>query len=294
MNLTIHSEDVWEEFPMSLKSLRANLFEPRWVPLYIAIHDPRPDTLSQRSETLEDVQTTQQGCIQPLRAIRQLGAREWKGCFGWRSGASHHSESNATGCFRTRTDGLHQPSGSHNTCTCIEDAMTLSTLFSLPATKPQTSMLLNVFEELRQPRCASVQRYVRRKREVITIPHGPGQRRRDQLLRTQRAYHQEDELDDEFLCSTYSGFLQIYGFNAREAVQDWWVKLGKSVLSRSPGPEKSDDDDDDDDGASISLPVVVDAEVEREGPAYPIITDPLMGDDEDVVRETAAQRRSQQ
>lgn len=169
--------------------------------------------------------------------------------------------------------------------------MTLSVLFSLPATKPQTPMLLSVYEELRQPRCASVQRYVRRKREVITIPHGPGQRRRDALLRDQRACHQEDELDDEFLYNTYTGFVQVYGFDAREAVQDWWVKLGKSTLMRSPSTESESEDEDIDYDDVPALAPVVDAEVERDGPTYPIISDPLWGEDEDVVREAEAHRR---
>ena len=187
----------------------------------------------------------------------------------------------------------NKPSGSHNTSDCIEDAMTLSILFSLPATKHQTPILLGVFEELRQPRCASVQRYVRRKREVATIPHGPGQRRRDALLRSQRAFHQEDELDDEFLCNAYTGFVQVYGFDAREAVQDWWAKWGRSIFLRSPGTGSESEDEGDDvyDDAPVSVPVVVDAEVEREGPTYPIISDPLMGEDDDVVREAEAHRR---
>lgn len=155
-------------------------------------------------------------------------------------------------------------------------------------------MLLNVYEELRQPRCASVQRYVRRKREVTAIPHGAGQRRRDALLRHQRACHLEEELDDEFLCTTYTGFVQVYGFDAREAVQDWWVKWGRSIFIRSPSTEseqEDDDDNDDDHTSSILWPLVVDAEVEREGPMYPIISDPLIGEDEYVFREVEALRR---
>ena len=35
MNITIHNQDVWEEFPMSLESLRVDLFEPRWAPFKI-------------------------------------------------------------------------------------------------------------------------------------------------------------------------------------------------------------------------------------------------------------------
>jgi len=76
-------------------------------------------------------------------------------------------------------------------------------------------------------------------------------------------------------------------------VQDWWAKWGRSIFLRSPGTgSESGDDEDDYDDAPISVPVVVDAEVEREGPAYPFISDPLMGEDDDVVREAEAHRRS--
>ncbi|KAG9311450.1 hypothetical protein JVU11DRAFT_8565 [Chiua virens] len=162
--------------------------------------------------------------------------------------------------------------------------MTLSILFSLPATKPRTTMLLNVFEELRQPRSASVQRYVRRKREVITIPRGPGQRTRDALLRSQRAYHIGDELDDDFLCNTYMGFVQVFGFDAREVVTRLVVQVGSNE-----GEDEFDDDD-----VAMSVPVVVDAELERAGPGYPIISDALMGEAEAVVCEAEANRRNLQ
>jgi hypothetical protein len=86
----------------------------------------------------------------------------------------------------------------------------------------------------------------------------------------------------------------VYGFDAREAVQDWWVKWGRSIFIRSPSTEseqEDDDDNDDDHTSSILWPLVVDAEVEREGPMYPIISDPLIGEDEYVFREVEALRR---
>ena len=177
--------------------------------------------------------------------------------------------------------------------TCIEDAMTLSMLFSLPATKSQTPMLLNVYEELRQPRCACAQRYMRRKRAMLTMPHGPSQRRRDAFLRNQRACHQSDGSDDEFLHNTYMRFVQVYGFDVREAVQDWWVKLGRSICMRSPGTESEDDEDVNVDAPTLA-PIIVDAQVERSYPTYPIISDPVAGEEDAIIREEEARRRSQQ
>lgn len=173
------------------------------------------------------------------------------------------------------TIGHTKPAASQTTATCIEDAMTLSTLFSLPATKPQTPMLLTVYEELRQPRCATVQRYMRRKREVITIPRGPGQRRRDALLREQRgSFYLGDEMEDDVLCSAYTAFVHVFGFDAREAVQDWWVKWGRSVFSGTGGCVDM----------PTMVPVVVDAEVERDGP---------VDEDDDVTRAVEARQQGQ-
>ncbi|KAH0828673.1 hypothetical protein J3R83DRAFT_3040 [Lanmaoa asiatica] len=266
MIITINKEDVWEEFPMSPESLRMDLFEPR----------------AQRLVGLSD-------------QLRKVVFTHYEPFRSW----VHES-----GKVVIVGEAAHPiiPSGSHNTSTCIEDAMTLSMLFSLPATKFQTSILLSEFEDLRQPRCAAVQRYVRRKREVVTLPHGLGQRTRDERLRNQRALHLCDAMDDDFLHNTYSGFVQIYGYNALEVVQDWWVTLGRSTFIHSPGTknkggdgdEDEDEDEDGDDDAPTMVPVVVDAELEREGPMYPIISDPLVGEDENVVREAEAHRRGQQ
>jgi len=151
-------------------------------------------------------------------------------------------------------------------------------------------MLLGMFEELRQPRCAAVQRYVRRKREVITIPHGPGQRRHDWLLRTQCVCHQSEEMDDDILCTTYLAVVKLYGFYAREALQDWWVTWGRSIFNLLP---ESEDEDSDSDDEVDSDEIVVGADVERDGLGYPILSDHLMGEDDDVVRESGAHRRGQ-
>ncbi|KAH7922548.1 FAD/NAD(P)-binding domain-containing protein [Leucogyrophana mollusca] len=133
------------------------------------------------------------------------------------------------------------PNGSHNHAMSIEDAMTLSTLFSLPATRSQTPLLLAAYEELRQPRCAKTQSSERQKRDFICLPHGPEQRARDEGLREarSRALLDWDEADEEFLRDTWEEYIDLFAFDAREAVEDWWTKWGNAMRTRN-GEAKSE------------------------------------------------------
>ncbi|KAG1744496.1 hypothetical protein EDD22DRAFT_958620 [Suillus occidentalis] len=108
------------------------------------------------------------------------------------------------------------PNGSHNAAMSIEDAMTLSTLFSLPASKSHTSVLLSAYEELRQPRCAATQASELRKRNFICLPLGPEQQTRD-------------DAEEEFLRDTWEEYIDLFAFDAREAVEDWWTKWGPAI-----------------------------------------------------------------
>lgn len=123
------------------------------------------------------------------------------------------------------------PNGSHNAAMSIEDAMTLSTLFSLPASKSHTSVLLSAFEELRQPRCAATQASELRKRDFICLPLGPEQQARDDGLRDARARAllDWDEAEEEFLRDTWEEYIDLFAFDAREAVEDWWTKWGPAI-----------------------------------------------------------------
>ncbi|KAG1764275.1 hypothetical protein EV702DRAFT_1182618 [Suillus placidus] len=126
------------------------------------------------------------------------------------------------------------PNGSHNAAMSIEDAMTLSTLFSLPVSESHTSVLLSAYEELRQPRCAATQASELRKRNFICLPLGPEQQARDDGLRDARvrALLDWDEAEEEFLRDTWEEYIDLFAFDAREAVEDWWTKWGPAI-SRS-------------------------------------------------------------
>jgi salicylate hydroxylase len=121
----------------------------------------------------------------------------------------------------------------------IEDAMTLSTLFSLPAAKSHTPILLAAYEELRQPRCAATQASELRKRDFVCLPLGPDQRARDDGLRAAslRALLDWDDAEEEYLRETWEEYIDLFAFDAREAVEDWWTKWGSAILrSRTTDP----------------------------------------------------------
>ncbi|OJA16435.1 hypothetical protein AZE42_03807 [Rhizopogon vesiculosus] len=131
------------------------------------------------------------------------------------------------------------PNGSHNAAMSIEDAMTLSTLFSLPAAKSHTPLLLSAYEELRQPRCAATQASELRKRDFVCLPRGPEQQARDGGLRaaSKRALLDWDEAKEEYLRETWEEYIDLFAFDAREAVEDWWTKWGSAILrSRMTDP----------------------------------------------------------
>jgi salicylate hydroxylase len=121
----------------------------------------------------------------------------------------------------------------------IEDAMTLSTLFSLPAAKSHTPLLLSAYEELRQPRCAATQASELRKRDFVCLPRGHEQQARDDGLRaaSMRALLDWDEAEEEYLRETWEEYIDLFAFDAREAVEDWWTKWGSAILrSRTTDP----------------------------------------------------------
>ncbi|EGN94432.1 hypothetical protein SERLA73DRAFT_114656 [Serpula lacrymans var. lacrymans S7.3] len=126
------------------------------------------------------------------------------------------------------------PNGSHNAALAVEDAMTLSTLFALPLTPAQTPLLLSAYEELRQARCAATQASERQKRDFVCLPHGPEQRARDEGFRQarKRALLDWDEADEDFLRETWEEYIELFGFDAREAVEDWWTKWGGAMMRK--------------------------------------------------------------
>ncbi|KAF9223161.1 FAD/NAD(P)-binding domain-containing protein [Gyrodon lividus] len=153
------------------------------------------------------------------------------------------------------------PNVSHNYAMGIEDAMTLSTLFTLPTNRSQTLTLLGAYEELRQPRCAVIQATERQKRDLICVPYGPQQRARDQGFRaSQLLLIDWDNVDDKRLSSTFAEFVKLFDFDACESVEDWWTKWGQAMRTPRSVPSHSSD-------TPASEPPMLDADVVRAVPS---------------------------
>ncbi|KAF9240010.1 hypothetical protein BU15DRAFT_46029 [Melanogaster broomeanus] len=134
------------------------------------------------------------------------------------------------------------PNGVHNVAMGIEDAMALSSLFSLPATRSQTSMLLTVYEEIRQPRCASVQSTERQRRDQLYLPNGSQQRPHDERLGGSRDMIIDwDTTNEEALPTTSADYLQYFDFDAGQGVQDWWTKWGRATRTPRGEPNRNCD-----------------------------------------------------
>ncbi|KIJ16250.1 hypothetical protein PAXINDRAFT_11280 [Paxillus involutus ATCC 200175] len=160
------------------------------------------------------------------------------------------------------------PNVSHNAAMGIEDAMTLSLLFTLPSTRSQTLMLLTAYEELRQQRCADMQLSERQKRNASCMPLGPEQRARDEGFRTsQMGLAVWDEMDGP-LGGVFAEFINLINFDAREAVEDWWTKWGPAMRVPSAVPDDSGD-------APTSGLLILDTDVVREGSSCQDLSDML-------------------
>ncbi|EIW75657.1 FAD/NAD(P)-binding domain-containing protein [Coniophora puteana RWD-64-598 SS2] len=146
------------------------------------------------------------------------------------------------------------PNGSHNASMAIEDALTLSTLLSLPLPKSTTPLLLETYEELRSPRVATVQLSERRKRDFICIPSpSPLQQMRDVGLREakQKALLDWDDADEEGLRATWEEYLDVFGWNCWEGVGGWWVVWGAAAAARANGADRYEEYADGNDGQGV-------------------------------------------
>ncbi|TFK50464.1 FAD/NAD(P)-binding domain-containing protein [Heliocybe sulcata] len=143
------------------------------------------------------------------------------------------------------------PTGSHHVAMAIEDAVTLSHLLSHVSTASTIPLLLSAYEDLRQHRSHLVQTSESRKRAFTSFPRGLEQETRDRGLREamRQAKLDWEEADEDYLREEWREYVDLFGYDAREAVEDWWTKWGPLVrrgvrYSLSDGTERSLSDTD--------------------------------------------------
>jgi len=88
----------------------------------------------------------------------------------------------------------------------------------------QLPQLVEAFQELREERCRIVHEQMLTSCQLAWLPPGPSRDQRDESLRAMATGLQGwDEDEMRMQCEQ---ILEILGYSAREAAEDWWVSWG--------------------------------------------------------------------
>jgi len=107
----------------------------------------------------------------------------------------------------------------------IEDAEVLGTLFSRLRAWDQLPHLAEAFQELREPRTRAI--YAKETKAFDTVWVGPGPQReaRDQALHGMMVEGHKG-WDETKMRWQWDEICEVFGYNARDAAEDWWVMWG--------------------------------------------------------------------
>ena len=118
----------------------------------------------------------------------------------------------------------------------LEDATVLGGLFSHLQNRNQIPHFFSAFEDLRHARCEAVKSSEWGKVEACTLPAGELQQLRDLQLRKQGSdglnMSNMDDVPEEYLREQCEEYKESFGYNAHDAVDNWWVEWG-TLLERS-------------------------------------------------------------
>jgi salicylate hydroxylase len=124
----------------------------------------------------------------------------------------------------------------------VEDGAVLGALFSHLRDVDQIRPLMDAFQELRQKRCQALHLSELKNSEVNWLPPSPDRDARDKRLRSMSAPpilgHQQEEAigeegnkastgwDEGRLREEWERVGGMFGYEAKEAAEDWWVHWG--------------------------------------------------------------------
>ncbi|KAI0683882.1 FAD/NAD(P)-binding domain-containing protein [Cytidiella melzeri] len=114
------------------------------------------------------------------------------------------------------------PGCSHGASMAIEDAVVLGRLFSHLSSPTQIGSFLHAFEEIRQVRVEQVRVREASNAAFVRMPPGPDQDARNADLRLART-----EWDDGALKTEFEGLAGLFGYDAYDAAEEWWVNWGR-------------------------------------------------------------------
>lgn len=120
-----------------------------------------------------------------------------------------------------------QPAGSYSTSMSIEDAAVFGTLFARLRSWDQVGWMTEAYQELRQKRVEFVRQAEKTDVDMVQMPQGPAQEARDAYLLAQYSLGRDpSQFTEEMLRDQWQGIAAVFGYNAVEEAEDWWVNWG--------------------------------------------------------------------
>lgn len=105
----------------------------------------------------------------------------------------------------------------------VEDAVVFGSLFSHIRTNEQITSYLESFQELRQSRCNVVRQGELDNLQLMCLPDGPAaDARNEDVSRTGLT-----DWDDGSLKAQFEAISSIFGYDAGDAAEEWWVSWGR-------------------------------------------------------------------
>ncbi|KAJ6615880.1 hypothetical protein B0H10DRAFT_2039390 [Mycena sp. CBHHK59/15] len=110
----------------------------------------------------------------------------------------------------------------------VEDGAVLAKLFSHLHTHDQISDFLYAFQDLRQPRCATVLASETGIIQYMGMPNGPDQEMRDQGMRAKAAMGGNvlEASGDQEESPEWAEIKNVFGYDAEDEADNWWVSWG--------------------------------------------------------------------
>ncbi|KAF8892106.1 hypothetical protein BD779DRAFT_1670451 [Infundibulicybe gibba] len=117
------------------------------------------------------------------------------------------------------------PCSTHSTSLVVEDAQVLGVLMSRLRSWDQLPQFMEAFQDIRQGRCHHVYYCELNNAALVTLPPGEHRDMRNAGMRLSLQAG-DCEWDENQLRAQWDEIGEVFGYNAREAAEDWWVKWG--------------------------------------------------------------------
>lgn len=122
-------------------------------------------------------------------------------------------------------DHISQPCSMHGPSLAVEDAVVFGVLFSRVRSYEQIPILSEAYQELRFARSKMVHESELSNMRLVTLPPGPAREQRNAYMKKNMAAGHERWSEGQ-LREQWEEIAGVFGYNARDAAEDWWVNWG--------------------------------------------------------------------